>query len=306
MNRELTADAIGVHERASATPVRRDHVPTVRGRPERASIPEPSGLRSQQELFCAAVMTPEDETELLDDASAARLVTPSKTLSALERLAIYRTAYHARLIECLSDDYPVLKHALGDAEFAEICRGYVARHPSTGPSLNDFGRHMADFARTALTDVAGFAGDLAKLEWAVVLAIHAPTAPVLATEELAKVPAERWPEVRLVANPSLRILHFAYPVNDYFQAYRSGGAPSIPSGARASVAVYRTGRSIWRLPLTAAMVVLFESLAHGTALGPSLALLEPLLADDPEAAPRVMAWFRQGVSSGLFSGLVAT
>jgi len=305
MNRELTADAIGAHERASATPVRRDPVPTAKARRARAALPEQAGLRSQQEIFCAAVMTPEDEPELLDEASAARLVTPGGTLSALERLAIYRTAYHARLIECLSDDYPVLKHALGAAEFEALCRGYVAQHPSTGPSLNDFGRHMADFCRTSLTGVAGFASDLAQLEWAIVLTIHAPTAPELATEELATIPAERWPEVCLVANPSLRILHFAYPVNAYFQASRSGEAPSIPSEATTSVAVYRTGRSIWRLPLTAAMVVLFESLANGTALGPSLALLEPLLANDPEAAPRVMAWFRQGVSSGLFSGIVA-
>jgi hypothetical protein len=304
MNRELTADAIGVHERASATPVRREHVPTVKHRPARARVAAQSGLRSQQELFCAAVMTPEDEPDLLDDASAARLVTASRTLSALERLGIYRTAYHARLIECLSDDYPVLKHTLGDEAFEALCRGYVAQHPSTGPSLNDFGRHMADFCRSFLAGAAGFASDLARLEWAVVLAIHAPTRAVLETEQLATVPAERWPDVRLVANPSLRILHFDYPANAYFQAYRSGEAPSIPSEARTSVAVYRTGRSIWRLPLTPAMVVLFESLASGTALGPSLALLEPLLASDPDAAPRVMGWFRQGVSSGLFSGLV--
>jgi hypothetical protein len=305
MNRELTTDAIGLHERASATPVRREHAPAVKQRPARAPQREPSGLVSQQELFCAVVTTPEDEPELLDDASAARLVTASRTLSALERLAIYRTAYHARLIECLSDDYPVLKHALGDDAFEALCRGYIAQHPSTGPSLNDFGRHMADFCRGFLKEAAGFAGDLATLEWAVVLAIHAPTAPVLATEELATVPAERWPNVRLLANPSLRMLHFTYPVNAYFQAYRSGGEPSIPSESATSVAVYRTGRSIWRLPLTQAMVVLFEALAAGTALGPSLGLLEPLLAGDRDAAPRVMAWFRQGVSSGLFSGIVA-
>jgi len=82
-----------------------------------------------------------------------------------------------------------------------------------------------------------------------------------------------------------------------------GEAPSIPSEATTSVAVYRTGRSIWRLPLTPAMVVLFDALAGGTPLGASLSLLEPLLAGDPEAPTRVMAWFRQGVSSGLFSGI---
>ena len=305
MNRELTPDAIGAHERASATPARRDPVSAVKARRARAPLPERAGLRAQQELFCAAVMTPEGEPDLLDDACAARLLTPSRTLSALERLGIYRAAYHARLIECLSDDYPVLKYALGDASFEALCRGYIAEHPSTGPSLDDFGRHMAGYCRAALTSVGAFASDLAKLEWAVVLAIHAPTAPELSTEELSTVPSERWPYVRLSANPSLRILHFTYPVNAYFQAYRSDEAPSIPDEATTSVAVYRTGRNIWRLPLTPPMLVLFESLVRGTALGPSLELLEPLLASDPQAAPQVMAWFRQGVYSGLFSGIMA-
>jgi len=306
MSRELTMDAIGVHERASATPIRREPPRTAKPRPTSAPLPEQFGLRSQQELFCAVVMTPEEEPAPLDDAGAARLVTPSGTLSASERLRIYRTAYHARLIECLSDDYPVLEHALGAADFEALCRGYIARHPSAGPSLNDFGRHMPDFCRSSLSARAEFAGDLAELEWAIVLSIHAPTAPVLVTEDLVAVPAERWPEVRLVANPSLRILHFAFPVNAYFQAQRSGEEPAIPTEAKTSVAVYRTGRSVWRLSLTPAMVVLFESLASGTALGPSLALLEPLLAGDSDAASEVMSWFRQGVSSGLFSGILAS
>jgi hypothetical protein len=305
MNRELTADAIGLHERASATPVRREPAAGGKARPATVRLPEPTDLRSQQELFCALVMTPEAEALPLDDAGAARLVTASARLSAAERLGIYRAAYHARLIECLSDDYPVLAHALGEEAFEALCRGYIARHPSTGPSLDDFGRHLSDYCASALPDRGCFASNLARLEWAIVLTIHAPTGPVLESEALARVPAERWPDVRLRANPSLRILHFAFPVNAYFQAFRSGETPSIPDEEKTSLAVYRTGRSIWRLPLTPEMVVLFESLASGTPLGPSLALLEPLLADDPDATSRVMSWFRQGVSSGLFSDIVA-
>lgn len=79
--RQPTADAVGLHERASATPTRVDAArPSVSGSApswtERALT-----LRAQQEWFAAIVSTPEAEPAPVDELSAPRLVTPSKTLS---------------------------------------------------------------------------------------------------------------------------------------------------------------------------------------------------------------------------------
>ncbi|HEY3253248.1 MAG TPA: DNA-binding domain-containing protein, partial [Polyangiaceae bacterium] len=213
MNREATADALGLHERASATP-------------ERAGASQPAtlghapawtegklDLRAQQEWFAAIVSTPQAEPAPVDEQSAAHLVTPSATLSSLQRIEIYRRGYHARLIECLVDDYPVLEHALGAEEFEALCRRYIARHPSSAPSLNYFGRHMADLCRSEALPDAGFLADLATLEWAIVLSIHAPTAPAIGFEDLGQVPSERWPGARFRVNPSLEILRLGYPAN---------------------------------------------------------------------------------------------
>ena len=226
MNREPTADAIGVHERASATP---RHV----GRAQHAALgAAPAwtsgelGLRAQQEWFLAVVMTPEGEPAPVNGSSAARLVTPSSKLSSLERLEIYRRSYHARLIECLADDYPVLQESLGDETFDDLCRAYIARHPSTEPNLNGFGRHLPSFCREHALPYPAFASALAILEWAIVLAIHAPTARALTSEDLGRIPLDRWPEARLVPNPSLRILTLAYPVNAYLSARRRGATPT--------------------------------------------------------------------------------
>jgi len=304
-NRQPTADAAGLHERASATPARSEAPrPALQG--QAPSWAEGKlGLRAQQEWFAAIVSTPESEAPPVDERSAARLVTPSKTLGSLERLEIYRRGYHARLIECLADDYPVLLHALGEAAFETLCRAYIARFPSTAPSLNYFGRHMADCCRSEPLENPEFAADLARLEWAVVLGIHAPTAPALGFEDLSQVPAERWPSARFTVNPSLSILRLGYPVNGYLQSFRNGESPALPGPSPSTVAVYRTGRSIWRLELEPAMLTLVEALAAGETLQASLERVQASLAERPEAeaAALVSTCFRHTVSSGLFSAL---
>jgi hypothetical protein len=305
-SRQPTADAVGLHERASATPARADaQRPSLQG-----SAPgwteRPLTLRTQQEWFAAIVSTPESEAAPVDERSAARLVTPSQTLSSLERIEIYRRGYHARLIECLADDYPVLQHSLGDEAFEALCRAYIARYPSSAPSLNYFGRHMAELCRNQPLPNPDFAADLATLEWAVVLGIHAPTAPALGFDDLSRVPPDRWASARFTVNPSLSILRLAYPVNAYLQSFRNGESPSVPTSAESIVAVYRTGKSVWRLEIDPTLVTLVEALAAGETLEASLERVQALLADrsEQEAAALVSTCFRHSVSSGLFSALV--
>lgn len=307
MKREATADAIGTHERASATPAHLEMSPDARHGSAPAWLPARLDLRAQQEWFQAVVTTPESEPAPVDERSATTLVTPSATLTSLERLEIYRRAYHARLVDCLADDYPVLGQHLGPRRFTSLCRAYIAHFPSSNPNLNVFGRHMAAFCRDQPLPAPGFAADLATLEWAIVEVIHAPTSSVITEAALAGVPAERWPEARLVANPSLRILHLDHPANAYLHAVRRDQSPDVPTAAKTSVAVYRTGATVWRMELTDAMVTLFESLAGGANLAESLERVAPLLEGDSEAdaAAKVMGWFRDGVSSGLFAEVVA-
>jgi len=306
VNREATADALGLHERASATPEHAESKRKIMVGSAPAWTEAELGLRAQQEWFAAIVSTPQDEPAPVDEHSAARLITPSATLSSLERLDIYRRGYHARLIECLVDDYPVLQHALGEETFERVCRGYIARHPSRAPSLNYFGQHMAEFCAGAALEQPQFAADLAKLEWAIVLCIHAPTSTVVGFEDLGRVPPERFPAARFSVNPSLRIVHLAYPANAYLQAYRQGQPSPLPPAVQpTSVAVYRTGRSVWRLELEPTMVTLVESLGNGATLEAGLAQVQASLLHLPEQeiAKKISHCFQHSVSSGLFSAI---
>ena len=310
MRREAV-DIETVHERASATPDRRAPRPIA---PAGAAPPadatahdsrEDGSLRGRQLRFARGLMTAESLPAGLDDGAAAQWLTPGPRLTALERFEIYRRGYHARLIECLADDYPAMQHALGEALFENLGRAYVARFPSTGPNLNYYGRHMSGFVREGMPEPfaeRAFVADLASLEWAIVEVIHAPGEPALTVEGLQGVPPDRWDAAQLEATPALRLLRFSHPVNEYFRAFRSDESPAIPGPEATAAVVYRSGPTIWRMDLTEPMTRVLSALVAGEALGEALGRAEAAMSelDAGEVSSRVTAWFREWVVHGLF------
>ena len=243
-------------------------------------------LREEQLWFAGAVMS----GTALEDAD--HRLTAGPKLGPRERLDVYRRGYEARLVECLADDYPVLKVALGDDAFDALCRAYVTRFPSVAPNLNAYGRRMAGMCD-------GFAADLARLEWAIVEVIHEPSRAPMTMESLAAIPQDAWGGAHLVASPALRLLTLDHPVNDYFQAVRDGHAPSIPAREPSAVVVYRSGLTVWRMGLTPPMHRVLAALVDRQPLEAALSLAE----GEPEE--QVTAWFREWVSSGLFVAVEA-
>jgi hypothetical protein len=309
-------EPMGLHERASATPV----APASKARAHRAVAPssQPSAargaragqtdvaLRDAQLWFARAVTTPESTPQAVGEPDAERVLTAGPRLCAAERLEIYRRAYHARLVECLADDYPVLQYALGEGAFEGLCRAYIARHPSESPSLNAYGRRMADFCQGDAPSpfaARAFAADLARLEWAIVEVIHAPSSEPLTLEGLQAVPLEQWAGARLVRNSAFVLLRSDYPVNAFFQSFREGRRPAIPVAEPSATVVYRSGPTVWRMDLTVPMFEVLSSLAAGENLATALSRAEPVLmgVSEAEAAQRVLAWFREWVTSGLFT-----
>jgi hypothetical protein len=326
---DAVAETPALHERASATPESHARPPRAGGaakgnagppttvswpsaaEPKGGAVPTdvPLSLREQERWFVRAVMTPESHPLPAGATAAARVLTAGPRLSALDRLEVYRRAYHARLIECLADDYPALQSALGPEAFDALCRAYIERHPSTGPNLNAFGQHVPAFCRSAeaACPESAFAADLATLEWAIVEVIHARSAPAVTLEALQAIPIDRWADARLIPTPAFRLLHFAYPVNAYFQSFRQGTTLLVPEPAASSLLVYRSGPTVWRMPLTQPMVLLLEATARGETLGTSLECAAAALTDVAEdvAGARVLGWFRDWVSSGLFCDVEA-
>lgn len=302
---EPTIDAafdLRIRERASAAPTGPTRVRARRSAATlRSATDAPARLRDVQTWISDAVTRPLEDGDTHD---AERVVTAGPRLSAADRLDLYRWGYHARLVECLADDYPAVRHAIGEDAFEALCHGYAAAYPSRSPSLNYFGRSMPAHIQASGGAHAHFLEGLARLEWSLVEMIHAPSAPVLALDELQTLGESEWADARLPASETVRVLVFDHPVNRYFQAFRDGDAPTIPAARPSATAVYRRGYTVWRMDLTPAMKGLLESLFAGATLGEALGAIAAHAEDADalaEAERNVMVWFREWVAGGFFA-----
>ena len=268
------------------------------------------GLRELQRWFASVTTHPEGVLEgrlnLARSQKLERLVTPGHRLSAVERVQIYNDGYFARLVECLTDDYPALSYAVGAEAFSSLARAYSENHPSRSRSLNAYGQHLAAFCRAHPEPWAGFVADLARLEWALVEVVHEPASESIAPDALATIPAARWQTARLLPSRGLRLLGFDYPVNDFFQAYRDDRAPEMPGRAATATAVYRQGLALWRMGLEPRAALLLKDLVSGVPLAVAVATLEArsqAAGTSEELARLLPHWLGSWVQSGFFRGV---
>jgi hypothetical protein len=257
-------------------------------------------LRAQQTWFARAVTAPQGDPE------AARMLTSGPLLDPSERLQIYRDGYRGRLVECLADDFGAVRSWLGEATFEAFARDYIDEHPSRSPSLNGFGRSMPAFLEERGGAANLFAADLARLEWAVVEAIHAAPSPPLTLDRFEPMTPEQWASARLVPAASVRILRFGHAANAYYQAFRDEGSPRhgsppLPDPDPTATLIHRKGWVVWRTDLTPAMARLLQSIVSGAPLGEALATS---ISDEDEGTQTdVTHWFRDWVGGGVFTAV---
>jgi len=223
------------------------------------------------------------------------VLLPSRTLTPLERIAIYQGMYLLRMRDALAADYPGLLHALGGEMFADFVRAYVQRHPSTSYTLNRLGdRVPAYLARSRRYPHGAFLADLARLELAVteVFDAEAP-APVRRLR-----PAGVSETTTFRPTPTLRFLDLGFPAGAYLDGVREGRSPGIPRPRRTRVALWRSGTSVRRLELSPGAHAVLRRLAAGRALG---AVLGSLSAREQRDLPEreISRLFRTAVAGGM-------
>src|SRR5260370_20539279 len=218
------------------------------------------GLDTIQLWMQAAIMHPVGVAEGIASAEARAhidvgpeeaetVVTRSRALTALDRLAIYSCAYYARLLECIREEFPVLKHALGEEVFDAFAVGYLQQYPSRSYTLfrlsENFPRYLAETrpdGNGAYADWPDFLIDLATLEQTFNEIFDGPGVEreVLAIgDQLQTISPDRLLEARLVGVPCLRLLVLPYPVHLYFAAVRRHENPNLPEPAETFLAVTR-------------------------------------------------------------------
>jgi Putative DNA-binding domain len=170
--------------------------------------------------------------------AAADLRAPA-CLSArdAERFRVYRNNVWHGLSAALGEAYPVVKRLVGDGLFAAMARAFLARGLPQRRSLALFGAGFAEFI-DGFEAVSGlpYLADVARLERAVLEAMHATDAPVLSPAEVAAL-GDNILQTRAVLHPATRLVLAAHPVTEIWLAHQQTTVTPMTLVAGASAAL---------------------------------------------------------------------
>ena len=206
-------------------------------------------------------------------SDAPRRILPNLRLGATARLKVYNDQYWMRLLESLGEDFPGLRRLLGPVRFERLCRDYLARCPSRSWTLRNLGERLPGFLSK------GAAADMARFEWAKIVAFDAAELP---RPDLAGADAS----LRLALQPHLTLLKLSYEVDR---------KSKNPRRKRLFVAVHRQGgETVYHKRLAPEEFAVLEALGRGLSLGRALqaATVSPA---------RLQAWFRTWAALGWFA-----
>lgn len=251
---------------------------------------------------------------------AASFIKPNDRLTSLERLEIYSRSYWFRLLEALRDDFPGLLSVLGSNAFERLAKAYLAECPSRSFTLRDLGSRLEAWLR----EHPAFAGihqalalDMARLEWAHIVAFDGPAEKVLGPEDLIELS----PALRAGVQPYISLLELHHAVDQLrvqVNADREGSttASNVVLGKRRRspqhvrrlkpehifLAVHRLELSVYYRRLSAEEFRLLEALRAGKSIGSAIRLAfrgSPVVADDVPKLLRV--WFATWAKFGWLS-----
>ena len=167
----------------------------------------------QSRFFASLVCTPGGGRASFDPM-LINCVERRGQLGAEERINIYAEMYFARLVDVLKSDFPRVAALLGCERFHEIVSHYLARYPSTHPSLRYLGQHFPDFLKDCAETVdLPFLSELATLEWAWVEVFDDLDTEPLRMEHLQHFAPDEWPALKFQVIPAFRILHGEWPIH---------------------------------------------------------------------------------------------
>jgi hypothetical protein len=140
-------------------------------------------------------------------------------LTAGARLAIYRHHVVDTLTRVLEAAYPVVGRIVDPRFFGYAASRYIAAHPPAGPCLSEYGASFAEF-------LAGFPPcrdlvylpDVARLEWAVHRAWHAPDAAALDSALLGAIGGDRLGVMALRLHPSVSLIASPWPIDEIWRS----------------------------------------------------------------------------------------
>src|SRR5215472_17349650 len=148
-----------------------------------------------------------------DDALAACYVL-ADGLPAEARLGIYRNNFTGTLTAALKLCYPAVHRLVGGEFFEGAARIDISAEPPRRADLDAYGEGFPEFlAGFAPASGLTYLSGVARLEWAVNRALHAPDAEPLDLSRLAAIAAAEHGRVAFRPHPSVALVEVDHPVD---------------------------------------------------------------------------------------------
>ena len=197
-----------------------------------------SSLRELQRAFRAAL--------LVDDEAAVTPAIVDADLGVSARLAIYRHHVFTSLTAALEAIYPVVTRLVDRRFFGWAADRYVRAHPPAGPCLTEYGREFPAFlAEFPSCTHLPWLADVARLEWAMNVALHAPDAVPLEPDALRALDPGALARLTLRFDPSVTLLESPWPIDAVWRANQptADGVVDLAAGA-ARIEIRRLGDDV--------------------------------------------------------------
>jgi hypothetical protein len=244
---------------------------------------------------------------LQGDGAVEQHVRGTERVSVATRLAIYRDAYAARLIEALGTSYPVLAALLGEPDFDELGSAYVQAHDSPFFSIRHYGHELSSFlAKHPQYAAAPVLSELARWEWTLAEVFDAADDEPIDADRLAQVPPESWAELKFTWHPSLRRLQLAWNVPQIWKAASADQEHPPPSLEPAPVEwlVWRRGVKTYFRSLSTAEAAALEAAIRKASFAELCELLCEHV-EEGQAPAQAAAFLRTWLEAGLILSAVS-
>jgi len=215
--------------------------------------------------------------------------------AARAALEVYRGTCTGTLTHALRLTYPIVQRLVGEEFFEALVPLFVQVEWPDSADLEAYGRGFPDFLQGfAPAASLPYLPDVARLEWAVSRALHAPEMPPIAPAQLAGLAGEALAQLRLAPQPGFSLLQLAHPADAIWRAVlaQDEAAMSVAlAGGPVRLQVERAGSDVRLTRLT------HDEWRLAAALCASQPLAQAVEDQDPTDVER---WLGEHLAAGRF------
>jgi len=153
-----------------------------------------------------------------DDEAAARHIL-ADGLAPEARLNVYRNTFIGTITTALRLSFPAVHRLVGSAFFESAARIFIEAGPPRSAYLDEYGVDFPEFLENFLPAASlSYLPGVARLEWAVSRALHAPDAGALDVSRLSTIDPADHARIVFVPHSSVGLVRADHPVEDIWRA----------------------------------------------------------------------------------------